>query len=89
MDSLKELLERAVPRAAPRPARACNDSSSDHEGVEKIAQEQPPMDRGRQTPRKLRELSLPYDEFDAKTGCFIKVSKPFGFRYRTKVQPSK
>jgi hypothetical protein len=86
MDSLKEFLEGVVPHAAPV---AGTDDIADDEDIEEIAQKHPPMDSKRQTPGKLRELSLPYDEFDAKTGCFVKVSKPFGFRYRTKVTTCK
>jgi hypothetical protein len=86
MDSLKEYLEGIVPHAAPE---ASEDCIADDESIEEIAQIQPLMDSECQTPRKLREVSLPYDEFDAKTGCFVKVSKPFGFRYRTQVTTCK
>ena len=86
LDGLKELLEGIVPQAV-KDAR--EDKVSDDESFEEIAPMQPPTNSERQTPRKLHELSHPYDEFDAATGCFIKVPKVFGFRYRTEVTPYK
>ena len=83
LDSLKEFLEGAIPCAI---QDASDDSASDDKGFEEIA---PPQLSIHQTSCKLYELSYPYDEFDAATGCFVKVPKPFGFRYRTEVTPSK
>ena len=89
MDSLKQFLEDTVPLAAPQPARACNNDGSDCESAGEAPQKQPPMDSEPRVRRELYEVSLQCDEFDAKAGCFVKVLKPFGFRYQTKVTPCK